>query len=63
MKRGTASFDADEDPTGLFDEALDLAAIEDDAALADDDGDFELDLRMLSAARRQARQSRRLGPR
>ncbi len=54
MKLERTDFRADEDPTGLFDDALDMAAIEDDAALADaaDDDDFEHDLRLLAAARR-----------
>lgn len=60
MKRGTANFHADEDPSDLFDEALGIAELEDDAALADATGeDFELDVKLLSVARRHARHARR----
>lgn len=64
MTRERTQFSADEDPAALFDDALDLAAIEDDAALADaDDADFERDLHLLAAGMRHARQARRIGSR
>lgn len=60
MKRDTAMFAADEDPAALFDEALDLADLEDDAVHADDDDeDFENDLRVLAAHRAANRAARR----
>ena len=64
MKRHIEDFIADEDPSGLFDDALDHADLEDDclhADDADDDTDFERDLHLLAAARRAARTHRRLG--
>ena len=64
MKRRIEDFIADEDPSDLFDDALDHAELEDDRLHADDgadDADFERDLHLLAAARRAAKAHRRLG--
>lgn len=64
MKHRIEDFIADEDPSALFDDALDHADLEDDSLHAGDtdgDADFERDLHLLAAARRAARTHRRLG--